>query len=103
MDGFDSATHVLAIDGINVPVTVDHCRYYPPDFQQINPFFRGHWAVFYKYLINPGTLTPGWHNVSFTTTWFKDQTYSLGCTDPSGRCTVPTGTIEVDTGQLLIE
>jgi hypothetical protein len=102
-NGFAATTHTLAIDGNSVPITVNPCRYFPPDFQEINPFFRGYWGVFYKYLINPGTLAAGAHDITFTTHWIEDFTYSLGCTDASGRCTVPAGNVEVDEGQLLIE
>ena len=102
-NGFAATTHSWMIDGNEVPITVDHCRYIPPNDPLVNPFFRGAWAVAYKNLIKPGALTAGSHTVTFTTNWIHDQTYSLGCTDPSGRCTIPAGSVEIDTGQLIIQ
>jgi hypothetical protein len=102
-NGVAATTHTFTIDGNPVPITVDPCRYFPPDFQQINPSFWGNWGVFYKYLIRPGALARGIHDITFTTHWVNDFTYSLGCGDPSGRCTVAAGTVEVDEGQLLVE
>jgi hypothetical protein len=101
--GFDATTHTLVIDGIAAPITVVPCRFVALNETQVNPFFRGHWAVFYRYLINPGTLAPGSHTITFTTNWIKDFTFSLNCTDPSGRCTIPAGSVQIDTGELVIQ
>jgi hypothetical protein len=101
--GFDATTHDFTVDGVSAPITVVSCRYIAPADLRVNPFFHGNWAVFYRSLLDPGALAPGAHAVTFTTHWIKDFSYSLGCTDPSGRCTVPAGSVEVLTGQLIIE
>jgi hypothetical protein len=100
---FTTTTRTLEVDGQPLPITVVPCRYIPPADELVNPFFHGHWALFYRSLLDPGTLAPGTHTITFTTHWISDFTYSLNCPDPSGRCTVPAGSIEIDTGQLIIE
>jgi len=47
------------------------------------------WETDFRYLIPAGALTPGVHTVTWTSTFTSDFSYSLGCTDPSGRCTTP--------------
>jgi hypothetical protein len=101
--GFAATTHDLKVDGVPAPITVSPCRYIAPADLLVNPFFRGNWAVFYRTLFDAGALAPGAHAITFTTHWIEDFSYSLGCTDPSGRCTVPAGSVEVDAGQLIIE
>jgi hypothetical protein len=100
---FDTTTHSIAVDGQGVPITVSPCRYYPSADTRVSPFFRGTWAVGYRYLIDPGALAPGAHTLTWVTRWIEDFTYSLGCTDPSGRCTVPAGSVEIETGALIVE
>jgi len=82
-------TTTFAVDGAPVPITTQPCRFVPKldDFQ---PFW---WWTEYRYLIPAGSLAPGEHTVTWTATYNTDVSYSLGCTDPSGRCTVPAGTV----------
>ena len=99
----DAVVPMFTLDGVSYPITTVPCRYVPPGDALVNPFFRGHWATFNHAFVPAGTLAPGVREVFYSTYFVRDYTYSLSCTDPSGRCTVPAGSFGVSVGTVIIE
>jgi hypothetical protein len=90
----------FAIDGQGVSITKIPCHDEPRvNVAGVMPV----WGVDYRHFIPAGTIAPGVHTVTWTSTYTRDVSYSLGCTDPSGRCTVSGGTVVSSTTQLIIQ
>ena len=83
-------TTTFTVDDAPVPITTQHCRFVP-ELGDLGELFW--WWTDYRYLIPAGSLAPGVHTVMWTATYNTEVSYSLGCTDPSGRCTIPAGTV----------
>ena len=99
-------TTTFSVDGSPVPITTQPCRYVTQsvDNEFTLPIAGANavWDSEWRYLIPAGSLAPGVHTLTFTSTFTSDYSYSLGCGDPSGRCTVPAGTIDTATTTLTI-
>ena len=98
----DATTITFAIDGESVPVTTIGCRYVSRPIDNLPTTFVGNWGTDFRYLSEPGQLAPGAHTETVTITYNADVSYSLGCTDPSGRCTTPAGTVYHFTSKLTV-
>jgi hypothetical protein len=97
-------TTEFRIDGDPVSITTHPCRYVPQPVDNLEgslPVIPV-WVTEFRYLIPAGALAPGVHTVTWTATYNVDVSYSLGCTDPSGRCTTPAGTVVTSTKELTI-
>ena len=94
-------TTTFKVDGGSVPVTTIPCRYTPMTPDNLTAF-GPLWRTDYRFLIPAGSLAVGVHTVTWTATYNVDITFSLGCTDPSGRCTTPAGTVVTATAELTI-
>lgn len=99
-------TTTFAVDGAPVPVTTQPCRFISQSVDNVVTLplagAQTVWGTDFRYLIPAGSLAPGTHTVTWTATFSSDWSYSLGCTDPSGRCTVPAGTVWTETTTLTI-
>jgi hypothetical protein len=93
-----STTTTFQLDGAFVPITNQPCRYLPLD----TTFGQPVWRTDYRYLIPAGSLSPGDHTITWTSTFNSGYSYSLGCSDPSGRCPIPAGTVQTSTVTLTI-
>jgi hypothetical protein len=93
-----ATTTTFQLDGAFVPITNQPCRYLPLD----TTFDQPVWRTDNRYLIPAGSLSPGDHTITWTTTYNSGYSYSLGCTDPSGRCPIPAGTVQTSTVTLTI-
>ena len=98
----DATTVVFAIDGVSVPFTTIPCRFVPRPIDNLGADFADSWATDFRYLSEPGALTAGVHTETATITVNSSYSFSLGCTDPSGRCTIPAGTVESFTSELTV-
>ena len=98
----DGTTITFAIDGESVLVTTIGCRYVSQPIANLPNVIVGNWFTDFRYLSEPGQLAPGAHTETATFTFNADVSYSLGCTDPSGRCTTPAGTVFHLTSHLTV-
>jgi hypothetical protein len=99
---FSAATTVtFTIDGASVPVTIIPCQYIAQPIANLGNFV-GNWFTDRRYLSGPGALAPGVHTETATITYNTSFSYSLSCTDPSGRCTVAAGTVNRFTSTLTV-
>lgn len=103
----NAQTTVFAIDGSPVPITFQPCRMVTQSVPNLLTLpidgANAVWATSSRILIPAGSLSPGDHSVTWTITFTSDYTYSLGCTDPSGRCLGDTtGTVLTNTNTLTI-
>jgi hypothetical protein len=98
----DATTMTFAIDGAPVPVTQIPCRYVARPIDNLGTGWAGDWGTDFRYLSEPGALAAGQHIEVATLTFNSSYSYSLGCTDPSGRCTVPAGTVNNYTSEITV-
>jgi hypothetical protein len=102
----DAQTTTFAVDGAPVPITTQPCRYVPQSVDNVITLpvegYDAVWDSERRYLIPAGSLAPGVHTLTWTSTFTSDWSYSLGCGDPSGRCTVPAGSVDTATTTLTV-
>jgi hypothetical protein len=97
-----AVTTAFTLDRELIPVTTQPCRYVPRAVENANFFVIPNWDYEVRSLIPAGSLSVGIHTLTWTATFNANFSYSLGCTDPSGRCTVPAGTVFNSTSDLVI-
>jgi DNA-binding SARP family transcriptional activator len=99
-------TTTFAVDGEPVLYTTVPCQHVTHSIDNVItlPLLDAPtaWGMQDRYLIPARTLTPGTHTLTWTSTFLSDYSYSLGCTDPSGRCTTKAGTVATSTTNLTI-